>query len=189
MSRRGFTLVETLIAVALSSAILVATAAATHAAIRAHAINTATIDRTQHARAALHRVLTEIRQSSAQQPVSAASVEMFARGGEVTDRGLVIVRADGTELTIDYDPANLRLDMIRGGVRTTLLTQVTAFEVGLRPTWTFDIDRRRQRTAVLQRATVRLVVRAGDLLGDLGAAERIETITLSGSVTPRARAW
>lgn len=194
--RRGLGMVELLVALAISAALLTAVAVATHASFQSHAINMETSDVMQRARVALHRMLTDIRNSEAHavdpDPNSADNARL-KKGENVehvssialydVDKTLYWYRKAGDQVLVDVEPA--------GGPRLThvLLRGVEAFDVTLEPLKSADARRFNTDHDQLKRATILLTVKSFGQMNEAGDNGASATVTFSSSVVPRRNVW
>lgn len=187
--RRGVTIVELLVSLAIAAMLLTATAVAVDASFRSYSVNQLTSDLQQRARVALHRVVSEIRSSTAHEPISSSARDLFAAGVETEDSGIVLFRDDGRELRFFHDPTNQLLVARIDGVDRTLLEGVTNFEVTLTPMYSYVDGNIRRRVVVLQRASVLLTIGNVRPSADVNEQAAPVSITLSGAVMPRQNSW
>jgi type II secretory pathway component PulJ len=191
-------LVELLIALAISAALLTATAAALDASFKAYRTNQETGDLTQRARLAMHRMLTEIRATQSHEPASAVN-EAFRSGLNVdstsiriysNDTNAIEYRQEGTQIvrqtfrlvgaTWTPDTARPILDGVSAG----------AFTITMEPQRSVDASRAGLAYDQLRRATIRLTVRpAATQSTGIETTNSNQSITLVSSVVPRRNAW
>ncbi len=122
-SRRGLSLAEVMISLAISAMLLTAVAAAFSASSEAIEINDQFFRASQAARVSMNQILTEIRRANAVQvPAGNSSLSM--------------ITFDNKDRTYSYDAANKRLKLITNDVLTdpdyTLASNCTST--------TFDVD-------------------------------------------------
>ncbi|HMO27554.1 MAG TPA: hypothetical protein PKB10_14935, partial [Tepidisphaeraceae bacterium] len=103
------TLVELLISLAISAALLSATGIAIDASFKSYSANQITTDLTQRTRVALHRILSELRTTAEHEPLTEDQQDLFATGVEAIDSGIIMYRADGSELRFHHDPTTRQL--------------------------------------------------------------------------------
>jgi type II secretory pathway pseudopilin PulG len=174
----AFTLVEMIIALAISVALLTATATAIDAMTRAFNVNLAQADATAKARVAMNRMLEDIRSGVSHQPITATLQTSFAGGTVVTDTGVRFTREDGTALTYRYNATNRTIEMVSGTAAAVVLVRnIDSFTVQLRPTRSDRSVRIGGTFDLLDRCVVSMQLRT--------------TVTqpLVGSVTPRRQIW
>ena len=176
--RRGVGLPDMLMALMISSMLLVAAGAAMNASIKAHQITGRRADLNQAARTTLHRVLSGIRTSAEHAPIEAGDVDDFAGGATATVGHFGMYDAAGRAIVFRHDPAAGVLHMSRDGQEHVLLRGVTTFEVTMEPM--------RSRVSRRTGGGFDLLRRAGVLLTLDRDGERV---TLSGSVVPRRNFW
>jgi len=186
---RGVTIVELLVSLAIAAMLLAATAVAVDASFKAYSVNQLTSDLQQRARVALHRMVSEIRNSTAHEPVNSAAQELFASGVEADDTGIILFRPDGSELRFFHDADNQLLVARLDVVDRTLLEGVTDFRVTLTPMYSYLDDNIRRRVVVLQRASLLLTVRNVRVSADVNEQTAPVSVTLSSAVMPRQNAW
>jgi prepilin-type N-terminal cleavage/methylation domain-containing protein len=187
--RRGVTLVELLISLAISAALLSATGIAIDASFKAYSANQITTELTQRTRVALHRILSELRTTAEHEPLTADQQNLFATGVESVDSGIIMYRADGSELRFHHDATERQLIATLDGAQHVLLKGVTAFEVRLTPMWITSDGNSRIRLAVLQRASVLITVETHGEAADVSENRNPITVTLSASAMPRQHVW
>jgi hypothetical protein len=179
--RRAVSLVELLIALAIGSAMLLATAVALDAVVRASAINVDVADGLMKSRLAVTRMLDEIRVGRDHAPVSTNAVNSFRLGSGVTDSGLTFTAADGQTVCYTYNSAAKTLSMQRGTSSAVVLARrVDSFSVQLIPTRSAEAVRVGGTYDLLTRATITLTLRP---------SEDAQSTTLSASVSPRQQKW
>jgi prepilin-type N-terminal cleavage/methylation domain-containing protein len=183
--RRGVGLVELLIALAISAALLTATAVAIDASFRGFQANTERSDLTQRARLSLYRMTAAIRQAAAQYPADPQLASKYAGGATVTDTGITLIDAANVTTTFIYDPAKQEVTAIVNGNAHTMVSGVVDFRVRMEPARSPTAIRTGGGWDVLNRATVTLTVKGRASTPDLGPAKGHEVLTLSGSVMPR----
>jgi prepilin-type N-terminal cleavage/methylation domain-containing protein len=186
---RGVTIVELLVSLAIAAMLLTATAVAVDASFKAYSVNQLTSDLQQRARVALHRMVSEIRSSTAHEPVSPSARSLFASGVEADDNGIVLFRPDGEELRFFHDAQNQLLIARLDGIDRTLLEGVTNFRVTLTPMYSYVGGNIRRRVAVLQRASLLLTVRNVRTSADVNEQTAPVSVTLSSAVMPRQNSW
>ena len=186
---RGLAYVELMIALAIGSMLLIATAVATDASFRAYQVNQEQSSLLQRARIAMERMTTVIRTTGMQYPDSLTAQSQFASGSIVDDTGIDIVDDSGVQTAFRYDPANQRLLAVVGAQTNVLLNGVTSFQVTLEPMRSATSLRTGGPYDLLQRATIVLTVRTNSLTNAGSETTGTQTITLSGSAMPRRNAW
>ncbi|MFT3788871.1 MAG: hypothetical protein QM770_22320 [Tepidisphaeraceae bacterium] len=132
--RKGLTIVEMLIALTISVAILTATAAAIDATCRSYAANQNIADTNTRARLAMTRMITELRDGSDHVPTASAQLTSFRAGSSVTDTGISFTAQDGTTIVYRYNSTARTLETVRNGAAAiTLARGVDTFSINLRP--------------------------------------------------------
>lgn len=185
----GLVLVELMIALSISAALLVATAWAVDASIRAYQINQEQSSLIQRARVALYHITTSIRTTDAHVPDSASARSDFTSGLVVTDTGISMYDLNNQVLTYRYDAINQRLLAITGGQTYTMAEGVTAFSVKMEPMRSDESARTGGAWDLLRRATITLSVRSNSKTTVAGDSTGQQVLTLSASTMPRQNAW
>jgi prepilin-type N-terminal cleavage/methylation domain-containing protein len=182
--RRGFSLVEMLIALAISAALLVAVLSALVASFRAYQATTEQASTHVVGRVVMHRVLALIRNGVDFGPVPDDARERFVQSDEiifVDDSGREIsVRLDRASsalfLSIDEGPEQLLLEGVRGPVDAQGVAMgafALEFANGSR----------------LVRASLDLTVEADDNASLTLEGDDVVPIRLIGSAAPRKLLW
>lgn len=195
--RRGLGLVELLISLAITAALLTATAVALDASFRAYRANQEIGDLTQRARLAMHRMVTEIRATQDHEP--APSDLAIFRSGIIVDTTSIRIYTDPNN-AIDYrhengqllrqtfrrvagawvsDPPRLLLDGVANG----------DFLVTMEPQRSARAARAGLPHDQLRRATIRLTVRQANPASTRSEVAGNQSVTLVSSVVPRRNAW
>jgi Tfp pilus assembly protein PilE len=187
--RSGLVLIELMIALSISAALLVATAWAVDASIRAYQINQEQSALIQRARVALYHMTTSIRTTDAHVPDSASARSDFTSGLVVTDTGISMYDLNNQVLTYRYDAINQRLLAITGGQTYTMAEGVTAFSVKMEPMRSDESVRTGGAWDLLRRATITLSVRSNSKTTVGGDSTGQQVLTLSASTMPRQNAW
>jgi hypothetical protein len=195
--RRGLGLFELLISLAISAALLTATAVALDASFKAYRVNQELGDITQRARLALHRLVTELR--SATDPAPAADVEAIYRSG---------INVQTTSIRIDTSPTSaIRYRLVGTQVLRETLNRVSGnwtvassavfldglttgdFQITMEPQRSPDAARAGLPCDQLRRASIRLTVRPSAASNLSPERDGSSAITLVSSVVPRKNAW
>jgi hypothetical protein len=187
--RRGLVMVELMIALSISAALLVATAWALDASIRAYQINQEQSGLIQRARVALYHIITTIRTTDAHAPDSPTLRSDFSSGVIVTDGGITMYDLNNKVLTYRYDAANQRLLAITNGQTYTMAEGVTQFTVKMEPMRSDESVRTGGSWDLLRRATITIAVRTNSKTSVAGDTTNRQVITLSASTMPRQNAW
>lgn len=182
---RGFTLVEVLMSVAILAGLAAATAAAIGASSRAFEGNLASTETLQHGRNAMLRMAAELRTGSNHLPTTTAKQTTFSAGIIVTDTGITFADESGRQITYSYVSASKTLTLkVDTAAAAVLARGVESFSVRLVPARSKDSIRTGGIFDELSRATLTMTVSPVDKLADA-----TNTLTLTQSVTPRARLW
>lgn len=195
--RRGVGLVELLISLAITAALLTATGAALDASFKAYRTNQELGDLTQRARLAMHRMLTEIRATQNHEP-SADVLPIFRSGVNVEslsiriftdDNNAIEYRQVGTQIlrqtfrrvggVMQPDAARPILDGIDPG----------AFSITMEPQRSAPASRAGLAFDQLRRATISLSVRQAATQGATTESTGKQSLKLVSSVVPRRNAW
>jgi hypothetical protein len=187
--RSGLGLVELLIALSISAALLTAVAVTTDASFKAYDINEEQSNLMQRARLTVHRLLTYVRTCKEHQPLTPAMVDSFTLGYTVTDVGLSMFSETGAQLDFEYDAANKRVLLTENGTSRVLLRGVEAFQVKLEPMRSAAAIKSGGGCDLLKRCTVLLTIKTSGQSADVDESTNSQTITLSSSVMPRRNSW
>lgn len=198
---RGVGLVELLVALSISAALLTAVGVAVDASFKAYAANENEAQLMQRARLALNRMTTCIRACVDHTPSTSAQCDQFETGVVTTDSGIemkfdttngIAFRQSGTHLE-----AVKFTDNTTTGVRTystarVLLEGVNAGDF----TITMEPQRSAQAAKVgdprfdqLKRASIVLTVRPATTTSVAGEQGQKQPVTLSASIMPRKNLW
>lgn len=182
---RGLGLVEMLVALSITAALLTAAAIAIDASLKAYSVNQTQAETLHRARIALHRICTLIRTGSDHQPVSVDIQNAFAQGQTVTDSGIELIDPQGNTLQFRFDPEQHRLLLIENDRTHVLLKNVKDFRLRMTPSRSVysiktggDFDR-------LSRSTLLLTLQPDSDTAHIDPSESERDFTLSTSVTPR----
>src|SRR5438105_2883500 len=129
--RRGLGIPELLISLAISAALLTATAVALDGSFLSYRVNEEQSSLIQRARLTLNRITTGVRTTRLHQPHDPTLLASFARGNTVVDTGLDMFDPSGIELTFSYDAAGQRVLAVYNGVPHVLAEGVLTFRVTL----------------------------------------------------------
>jgi type II secretory pathway pseudopilin PulG len=188
--RGGITMVEMMIAVAISSTLLAAVGVAIDASFRANTVNQDQSNLTQKARLAMNRIITEIRTTTAHSPITATAQTNFELGKIVTDTGIEMLIGDEKALVLvkyELDPAGRCIWYTAPNKKKYVaVTNVEAFSVKFEPMRSQEAQQMGMPYDQVLRATVLLTVK-GDKIS--GQKDPEETLTLNCSVMPRRNAW
>lgn len=184
--RRAFTLVEVLMAVAIASVLLLATAAALKASVDSFTANHVSADTLQRARITMMRISQQLRAGSDHEPITSAKRSSFIAGATVTDRGVSFLDDTGKaiEYVFDSTAGTLKIQ-VNGGAARTLASNVSAFSLRMTPARSATSIKTGGVYDELERVTISLsinpVVDGSEIHG--------QSVTLTESITPRARLW
>ena len=187
--RRGIGLIELLVALSISAALLTATAVAIDASFKAYAINQEQSDLTQRSRLAIYRMTTMIRQTKLHAPHTATLAGQFAGGATVTDSGIDMFDLNGQAITYTYDAANKQLLAVVGGTSHVMCDGVQAFTVRMEPMRSTDSIKTGGAWDLMRRASIVLTVKTTSHTSVEGEGVGKQTVTMSASVMPRRNAW
>jgi prepilin-type N-terminal cleavage/methylation domain-containing protein len=188
--RRGLGLIELLVSLSISAALLTAVAVAIDAAFKSYQINQEQSMLTQRARLALYRLLTSIRTLDTHQPYTAACVTSFSKGTPVTDSGISMYDDNNVLISYMLDAPSHELRVIHGGVTNVLLRGVTAFSVKMEPMKSAQSVKTGSQTYdLLMRATVTVTLATNSKTSMASETTGKQTVTISSSVMPRRNIW
>jgi prepilin-type N-terminal cleavage/methylation domain-containing protein len=188
--RRGVGLVELLVALAISAALLTATAVAIDASFKSYAVNQEQSDLTQRSRLAMYRMVSVIRQTQLHQPVTGTTAyNEFKVGKTVTASGIETFDLAGKPIRYFHDAVNKRL-MVRTQTGDHVMCEgVEAFAVTMVPMRSAQSIRTGGNWDLLKRATLLLSVRTTGDTAVKGEGVGEQVVTLSASVMPRRNTW
>jgi len=187
---RGVGLVELLVALSISAALLTAVAVATDSSFRAYAINEEQSNLLQRGRLGMNRLMTYVRTCKEHQPMNTAQINGFTAGTIVTDTGISMLTEAGEEIDVEYDATNQRILMSKnGGLAHVLARGVLAFQVKMEPMKSAASLRAGGNYDLLRRATVLITLQTNGNLADMDESANGQLVTLSSSVMPRRNAW
>lgn len=187
--RRGLGLVELLVTLAITSALLAATAVAVNGAISAYSVNATQSDTLHRTRVTLERLSIAIRTSTAHQPYAEELAEDFVSGTTVTDTGIRLFDTNDVELSFHYDADTQRLIVTENDTEHVLLRGVKQFAVTMEPMRSATAIKAGSGHDQLRRATITLSVHFADTETGARASDAAETVTLSTAVVPRRNVW
>jgi Tfp pilus assembly protein PilW len=199
LRHRGIGLVELLIALAISAALLTSVAMAVDASFKAYAANQSQAQLQQRARLALNRIVTYIRSTAEHRPDDDDSLDEFESGLITTCGSIrmmlnstsgVIFRQTGDQLQMV--PFTIAGNTLTEGNPNTLLNGVGAND--------FRITFEPQRSAAavktgsplydqLKRASIVLTLRPTATTAVQGEQVSDQLVTLSVSIMPRRNIW
>ena len=179
---RGVSIVEMLIALAISASVLTAVAVALDVSFRSFAINQENANVMQRCRLAMHRITTDIRTATGHQPMNVVPLKEFTKGVNTTDTSIVMLHDNGSQISYQYDPVNKVLNsMDKDGNELVVARGVEAFQVKFEPLPGIN-------SVSLLRASVLLTVRTTGKEVAVGS-QADQTVTMSTSVMPRRSVW
>lgn len=199
--RHGVGLVELLVALSISAAVLTAVAVATDASFKAYGANQREAQLMQRARVAMHRITTYIRGTDLHLPDDDDAQELFEKGQIATASAIrmmvsssqgVIFRQQDNELQMV--PFTIAGNVLTEGTARTLLTGVGTGDFQI----TFEPQRSAQAVKIgglsancdqLKRASIILTVRTDASTSAAGEGTQDAAVTLSASVMPRKNIW
>jgi hypothetical protein len=188
--RAGLGLVELLVALAISAALLTAVAVSTDASFRAYGINEEQSNLMQRSRLSMHRLLAYVRTCKEHQPVTPALLGDFQSGFAVTDSGISMFNDAGAQLDFEYDAANKRILLTENaGAPRVLLEGVEVFQVKMEPMKSAAAIKSGGAFDLLKRATVLITIKTSGQSADIDELAASATVTLSSSVMPRRNSW
>lgn len=191
-------LVELLVALAISAALLTSVAVAVDASFKAYAVNQNQSQLMQRARLAMNRMTSYIRATSQHLPDDDTAQTQFEEGF-ITHAGAIRMMLDSTNGVI-FRQANNQLQMVPFTIAGSTLTEGTAHVLlqGVK-TGDFDITFEPQRSAEaiktggvydqLRRASIILTVRPDASTTLSGETDPDQSVTISASVMPRNNIW
>src|SRR5262245_35586852 len=107
--RRGVGLVELLVALSISAALLTSVAVALDASFKAYSINQQQAQLMQRARLAMNRIVAQIRSTESHAPYTEALYDSFSTGHVVTDVGIQMMLDDTNTDGIAFYQAGTQL--------------------------------------------------------------------------------
>ena len=178
--RRGFSLVEMLIALSICSALLVATFAALTASFRAYQATTEQASTHVVARVIMHRIMAMVRNGVDFGPIPDDARERYVIGDE-----MIFVDNDGREIEVRLDrPTSALLMKVGSGSEQLLLEGVRG---PLDGTGAFILEF--ENGTKLVRASFDLTVDADDNASVAIEGDEVVPIRLVGSTAPRRLIW
>lgn len=184
-ARSGLTIVELLVSLAIIALVMLATAFAIDAGVRAFAANNAEVDAMQRSRFALTRMCAELGSGSGHRPYDSSLLAAFRNGNEITDfTGVEFTNASGVRIVYRFDADDgILYASLDGGDEVVLVRGVESFAVHLVP----DISDNSKKAGTghdrIRNATIRITVRPdADVLAG-------PPITLAASTRQRSAEW
>jgi len=197
--RRGVGLVELLVALAISAALLTAVAVAVDTSFKAYAVNQSQAQLLQRARLALHRMVAYVRTTTQHRPDDDAVLDSFEQGLVCNASSIRMLLTDTTGVI--FRQSNNQLQMvnfhIEGNVlvedsTATLLNGVGAndFRIVFEPMRSAaQIRSGNPAYDQLKRASILLTVRPSTNTSTTGEEANSAPVTVSTSVMPRRNFW
>ena len=181
---RGLSIVEMLIALAISASVLTAVAAALDVSFRSYGVNQENANLMQRCRLAMHRITTDIRTTREHVPLNAAPLADFKAGRNTADTGILMLADNGELMGYSYDPINKLLNMTdANGNEYVVARGVEAFQIKFEPIPGAS-------AVALMRASVMLTVRTDTATKEIAVGgQAAQTVTMSTSVMPRRNVW
>jgi len=186
---RGLGLIELLVTLAITAALLSATAFAVNAAISAYSVNATQSDTLHRTRISLERLSTYVRTSTAHAPFTPGLATQFSHGTTVTDTGISLFDTNDVELSFHYDADAGQLIVTENGTDHVLLRGVQRFTVSMEPMRSAASIKAGGGFDQLRRATFTLTVSFANAEAGAKQTDTAETITLSTAVVPRKNIW
>ncbi len=179
-ARRGFSLVEMLLALAISSALLVATFSALTASFRAYQATTEQASTHVVSRVILHRIMALVRNGVDFGPIPEDARDRFVIGDE-----MIFVDQEGREIGLRLDrTASALLMRVGTGSEQLLLEGVRGPSDGM-GAFTLEFENGEK----LVRASFDLTVDADDNASVAIEGDEVVPIRLVGSTAPRRLIW
>jgi prepilin-type N-terminal cleavage/methylation domain-containing protein len=196
--RRGVGLIELLVALVISAALLTAVGVAMDASFKAYGVDESQSQLMERARLAMNRMLTYIRSTNQHLPDDDASQTKF-QSGLITQASSIRMMIDSVNGII-FRQSGTTLQAVSFTISGSTLTEGKSRTLlqGVNPgdfTITFEPQRSAQSIKTggvydqLKRASIALTVRAVANTSVTGEEISNESITLSGSVMPRPNMW
>jgi prepilin-type N-terminal cleavage/methylation domain-containing protein len=187
--RSGVSLVELLIALAITASLLTATAIALNATSMAYKVNEEQSSLIQTTRLTLNRIVSGVRTTKNHSPVDTVLAGQFNAGFVVTDTGMDMMDSNNVHIRYTYDAVTQKLTASVGGVKHTLADGVTAFTITFEPMRSPESIRTGGPFDLLQRATITMSIKTAATNTQSSETTGKLTITLSASVMPRRNTW
>jgi prepilin-type N-terminal cleavage/methylation domain-containing protein len=187
--RHGVGLIELLVALAISAALLTATAMAIDASFKAYAVNQEQSDLTQRSRLAMYRITAVVRQTQLHQPGTTTLANQFKTGKTVTDTEIDMMDLSGKPVTYFFDATNKRLMVHTQTGNHVMCDGVESFTVRMEPMRSAASIRTGGPWDLMKRATFLLTVKTTSDTAVKGEGIGHQTVTLSASVMPRRNTW
>jgi hypothetical protein len=188
-----------MVALAISAALLTATAVAVDASFQAYGVNQTQSQLAQRARVAMHRIVSYVRATADHFPDNDGPYDQFVGGAVCTDTAIQMLLDDDSGVIFRQSGTNLLMVpfTLSGGVRTEGTPNVMLR--GVNPgdfTVTFEPMRSAEQIRVgnpdydqLKRASIMLTVRPDASTRVSGEERTGQPVTLSTSIMPRRNYW
>jgi len=195
---RGMGLIELLVALAISAALLTSVAVAIDASFKAYAANQTNAQLMQRARLAMNRITTYIRATSQHLPDDNAAQDQF-ESGLVTQASAIRMMLDETNGVI-FRQAGQQLQMVPFTISGNVLSEGTPhvllegvgsgdFTIRFEPQRSTQSAKVGGRYDQLKRASISLTIRPVAKTTVTGESASGEAVTLSTSIMPRKNIW
>ncbi|WP_428940068.1 PilW family protein [Fontivita pretiosa] len=196
--RRGMGLIELLVALAISAALLTSVAVAIDASFKAYAANQTNAQLMQRARLAMNRITTYIRATNQHLPDDNTAQDQF-ESGLVTQASAIRMMLDETNGVI-FRQSGQQLQMVPFTISGSVLSEGTPhvllegvgsgdFTIRFEPQRSTQSAKVGGRYDQLKRASISLTIRPTAKTTVTGESTSGEAITLSTSVMPRKNIW
>ena len=187
---RGLSIVEIMIALAISASILLAVAYAVDMSFKTYSVNQEQINLMQRARLAMHRITNQIRVSPAHQPTSATALADFKAGRVATDTAIILYDAANNPISYKYSGATKEVTCVDAdGNEFVAVRGVEAFQIKFEPMRSVESQRSAGVYDLLMRATITMTVKSSGNSPDTDDKVAAQSVTLSASVVPRCNVW
>jgi hypothetical protein len=190
---RGLGLIEMMLALAISAAVLTAVATAIDVSFKSYSVNQENSNLMQRARLAIYRITSDIRQTALHQPPLGSPAYTDFVGGKIctTDDLFLYMDLGRTRvMRYYYDSANkVLMCMDLDGNEFVACRGVEAFTVKVEPMKSEKAIRTGGGFDLMMRATITLTVKTTGNTPDIDEKYGSQTVTLSTSVMPRRNVW
>jgi len=191
-------LVELLVALAISAALLTSVAVAIDASFKAYAANQTNAQLMQRARLAMNRITTYIRATTEHLPDDDTAQDEF-ESGLITQASAIRMMLDETNGVI-FRQAGQQLQMVPFAISGSVLSEGTPhvllegvgsgdFTIRFEPQRSTQSAKVGGRYDQLKRASISLTIRPTAKTTTTGESASGESVTLSTSVMPRRNIW
>jgi prepilin-type N-terminal cleavage/methylation domain-containing protein len=186
---RGLGLIELLIALAISAALLTATAVALNASTSAYAINQEQSLLMQQARVALNRMVSTIRTNKDHAPEDANLAAQFASGATVLASSIAMLDDQGNDIIFRYVSNDKRLYAIINGQQHVLCRGVLACSFRMEPMRSASAIKTGGGYDLLRRASITLNIQTVAETAQPDETTGQQVLTFSVGVAPRRNSW